>query len=513
MFINLISSIIVFIVSMGINFFLTPYILKSLGNDAYGFVGLSNAVVSYASIITVAINSVSGRFVAYEWHKGEIERANGYYSSVLVVNIFFSLVVIALSAVFILNLDIFLNVPANLKNDVTLTFIFYFINFCVGLFNGVISVCAFVRNKLYLVSIRNAVSSAILAALIVALFYFLRPMIAYIAISALAASIFVFFSTAYISARITPELKFSLAKFDLLKIKELLNSGVWNSFNALNRVLITGMDLFICNVFINPNVTGLLAVSKAAPIILESFVAQLSGVFAPKIVQFYSQSNVGALINEAKFSMRLIAFVMSVPAAIFVAYGREFYALWLPFKSDTEITLIYNLSMITLVPIVFIGFVFSLFNIDSATNKLRRPAIANTILGSSTILAQIALLKFSDYGVYGIAIIGALFYSLRILGFDLINAALNLELKLTTFYGVYFKNLAVFALICVLFFGFRNFIVVASWTDFALVCLLLCALGYILSLFLIFNKFEQHIVINKSLSKLKRKFYGRTGSY
>ena len=77
MLINLISSIIVFIVSMGINFFLTPFILKSLGNEAYGFVGLSNAIVSYAAVITVAINSVSGRFVAYEWHRGDIERANG----------------------------------------------------------------------------------------------------------------------------------------------------------------------------------------------------------------------------------------------------------------------------------------------------------------------------------------------------------------------------------------------------------------------------------------------------
>ena len=71
MLVNLISSIVVFIVSMGINFFLTPYILKSLGNEAYGFVGLSNAIVAYALVVTAAINSVSGRFVAYEWHRDD----------------------------------------------------------------------------------------------------------------------------------------------------------------------------------------------------------------------------------------------------------------------------------------------------------------------------------------------------------------------------------------------------------------------------------------------------------
>jgi len=126
------------------------------------------------------------------------------------------------------------------------------------------------------------------------------------------------------------------------KIKELLSSGIWNSFNALNRILLTGMDLFICNIFVNANATGLLSVAKAAPIILESFVAQLSGIFAPKFVEHYSKSNLTALVAEAKFSMRVTAFVMSVPAAIFVAFGREFYTLWLPFKSADEVKFIYN---------------------------------------------------------------------------------------------------------------------------------------------------------------------------
>ncbi|WP_169972983.1 MULTISPECIES: MATE family efflux transporter [unclassified Campylobacter] len=504
MLINLISSIVVFIISLGINFFLTPYILKSLGNEAYGFVALSNAVVSYASVVTVAINSVSGRFVAYEWHRGDIAKANIYYSSVLSVNIFFSILVVLLSAIFIINLSSVLNVPENLENDVKLTFVFYFINFCVGLFNGVITVSAFVKNKLYLLSIRNAISSAILAILIVFFFYFFKPMISYIAISALVTSIFVFLSTIFISARITPELKFDMSKFDFKKIKELLKSGIWNSFNALNRVLMTGMDLFICNIFINANVTGLLAVSKAAPIILESFVAQLSGVFAPKFVELYSKGNLLALINETKFSMRVIAFLMSVPAAIFVVFGREFYTLWLPFKSIDEISLIYNLSMITLVPIVFISYAFALFNLDSATNKLRRPAIANTILGVSTIIAQIFILKFSDYGVYGVAIIGAVFYSIRILFFDLINAALNLKLKLTTFYGVYLKNLAIFVVLSLIIFIFSSFIDIKNWTQFILYSVIFLIFGYVVNLFLIFNRFEQKIVINKIIFKFKR---------
>ena len=161
--------------------------------------------------------------------------------------------------------------------------------------------------------------------------------------------------------------------------------------------------------------------------------------------------------------------------------------------------------MITLVPIVFISFVFSLFNLDSATNKLRRPAVANTLLGISTIAAQICVLKFTHYGIYGVVIIGAALYSVRILGFDLINAALNLGVKLTTFYGVYFKNLCIFAALVLLFFWTSKFVSIANWSEFIAVALSFLGGGYALTFVLFFNKFERTVVAQKILMKFKRR--------
>ena len=44
---NLISSIVVFATQLSISFFLTPFILKNLGNEAFGFLTLANSIVSY----------------------------------------------------------------------------------------------------------------------------------------------------------------------------------------------------------------------------------------------------------------------------------------------------------------------------------------------------------------------------------------------------------------------------------------------------------------------------------
>ena len=71
LFINLVSSIVALIVNMGISFFLSPYIINNVGAEAYGFVSLANNFVNYASLLTIALNSMAGRFIAIKIHQGD----------------------------------------------------------------------------------------------------------------------------------------------------------------------------------------------------------------------------------------------------------------------------------------------------------------------------------------------------------------------------------------------------------------------------------------------------------
>ena len=53
---NMVSSFISQLLSLGISFFLTPYIVSKLGAAAYGFFGLSNNIIGYTALLTVALN-------------------------------------------------------------------------------------------------------------------------------------------------------------------------------------------------------------------------------------------------------------------------------------------------------------------------------------------------------------------------------------------------------------------------------------------------------------------------
>ena len=80
--ISVVANIIACLVNMGIGFFLTPYVVNNIGSDAYGFVSLANNFTSYASIITVALNSMAGRFITIEYERGNYKEANSYFTAV-----------------------------------------------------------------------------------------------------------------------------------------------------------------------------------------------------------------------------------------------------------------------------------------------------------------------------------------------------------------------------------------------------------------------------------------------
>ena len=80
--VNLVAQMMVFATNLIISFFFTPIVLNKLGNEAYGFVGLVNNFVSYISVITVALNSLAGRFITLSYHRHDEKNVREYFSSV-----------------------------------------------------------------------------------------------------------------------------------------------------------------------------------------------------------------------------------------------------------------------------------------------------------------------------------------------------------------------------------------------------------------------------------------------
>ena len=135
---NMIASLLVFIINLIINFFLTPYLTEKIGTEAYGFVSLANNFVNYATILTIALNSMASRFITIAIHQDKREEANKYFTSVFFANLFIILVLIVPAIVLILYLEHFFKIPENIIYDIKLLFSLIFLNFFVTIIDVMI---------------------------------------------------------------------------------------------------------------------------------------------------------------------------------------------------------------------------------------------------------------------------------------------------------------------------------------------------------------------------------------
>ena len=138
-YIGVLTGLFAVLTQAVIGFFLTPFIVRTMGEEANGFAQLANNFVLYASLLTVAFNSMGGRFLSVSYHRGEMEKAQRYYSSLLVCNVAIVLVLLPLAAYVVLRLDSLLAIDTAAVGDVKLLFLCVFLNFFVNQFVALLS--------------------------------------------------------------------------------------------------------------------------------------------------------------------------------------------------------------------------------------------------------------------------------------------------------------------------------------------------------------------------------------
>ena len=503
MAINLIASIFSLFVNIIISFFLTPFIVAKIGKEANGFIVLANNFVGYASIITVALNSVAGRFISVKIHEKDEEGANEYFNSVIAANTIISIVLGIISIFTVVYLEKLIDIPSNLLFDVKLTFALVFIGAILSVMTSIFNVATFVRNRLELSSIRDIQSNLIRVITMLALFYFLEPRVFYVSITMLIMKIFYATKNYEYLKRLLPEVKFSLKRATSKAVKEMLSLGIWNSVNQLSTVLLTGLDLLIANIFIGATDMGTMSIAKTIPTVFTTFIGTIGGVFSPSFTILYAEGKHDELIKEIKLSIKLLGLIAAVPLIGFVVFGTDFYSLWLPNESYETIKKIQNLSLLEIGPRFASLYIFTLYNINTITKKLKVPVLLTLGISFLSTIVVIILLQTTNLGIYAIAGVSSLFLIIRVITFVPTYAAHNLNVKLTTFYKPLIRGMLSLIVVGFVFIGIRNVVTINSWIDLALVAIGAGILGYLINTFLILNKSERKIVFEKFKSKIK----------
>ena len=239
---NIAANFVSVMVSLLVSLLLTPYIVANIGKEAYSFVPISNNFVQYMTILTVAMTSMTARFVTLSMHKGEEEKAKSYFSTAFFTNLSIALVSLTAGFFIVMFLDRLIDIPQEILGDVRLLFIFMFLMFFVNVSTNIFSVPAFSVNRIDVTGMVTLVSILVRLLVIILAFVFFPPHVYYIGLSILAYMLIQGILNYFFSRRLMPALKIEFRRFDMKLAKELGSSGIWSSFNQLSTVLLTGLD-------------------------------------------------------------------------------------------------------------------------------------------------------------------------------------------------------------------------------------------------------------------------------
>lgn len=500
--VNMTTQVLSFIVNLGINFFLSGYIVNVIGKEVYGFVGLANNFISYVQIFTVAFNAMLSRFVTIKLAEKKYQEASVYISSVTICNLCISILLFIPSVILSCFLQYVIEIPVLHMGDIKLLWFLLFIGFLIQLSTNTFQTCFFATNRLDLSAKRSLENYFLRAVLLIVLFSFFKPHVWYVGAVSLLCAVYLAILNTYYMKKLTPQLKIKKSYFSLKAVKELVGVGIWNSINQLSQLLMTGFDLLIANIFIGPAEMGLLSIAKMVPTQLLSFIGMISNVFSPKMTLAYASGDKNKFLKEVFFSIKVCGALCSVPLIGFIAFGKEFFSLWMNNLSQADIIQVQILSILTLLPNVFSVYIFPLYNVNTITCKLKVPVLVSVGVGIANLGIVYVLLQNTSLGIYAVAGVSSVLVLFRILLFVPMYAAINLKVGYWTFYPPIIRGCFASGVMLAVFYGVSKWIQIENWGGLICVAAVCGIIGYAINYFVVFAHNERMQLI----SVLKKKF-------
>ena len=499
---NIIWSALDLVVSAAITMLILPYVSKTIGIEAYGYIALCNNIISAINLVASTINVYAVRYISVAYHRGDFNQANIYYSSVLTADVIIALVLLLPATLCIAYMDRILDVPGYLATDVRILFALSLISYIITILGTVFTTATFVKDILYRDAQYQVQGDLLRGALMLVLFAVAYPHVWYVSVATAVRALYILLRHIHITRKYTPEFKLQRQLVRFAAVKELAAKGVWYLVANLGTTLNSGLDLMVTNVFLGATSMGVLSVPKTLSTFVTTLFIAVANSFRPQLLRLYSQEKSKELAEGFLLDMKCCGFVSCTIFSVYCAFGSQFLKLWIP-GQDTA--LIYRLSMLTFLAEVLIGFVQPLHFVSVLTGKLQVPCLSNLAIGFLNLISMVALLSLTDGGLYVVTlttVVGDIVYH-----FVIVPAYYTKVLRMpgSSFFTAIIRYLATVSVVTAVLYALFSRVTVTSW----LVLIMYLAVGTVLSVAgysaLMLNRSEQKRLLAIVRQKIGRK--------
>ena len=434
---NIILQVVGQAIAAVLSLYISSFVVENVGEAVFGFVGLANNFVSYAALVTVALNSIASRFIAVEVYRNNAKSAGEFYSTTFLTNLIISFAVIIVGGLFIWNMDRVLNVPQGYLGDIQILWLMIFAGFVLDLLSTAFKSATFVTNRIYLNALATVIGVIVRAAVILGMFAVFSDKIWFVGLGTLVSMLLQLVIHFTFSKKLTPQLRIDIRGFSVSKLGILLKSGIWNTISQLGKLLSEGLDLLISNIFISDVSMGILSISKTLPTYVQLLNSTISITTIPQSTYHYSRNELDKFHNQLYSDMNLLSFTACLMTTVLYTFGESFYMLWMPSQNAGELMILTILGSCWNVTHCVIA---SVYNGLTACNRLKEYSLMTIIFGVVSTVVLLVVLNTTDGGIYAVAGISSVVYIVQDVVFAVPYAKKILGIKCRILYTKIVRN-------------------------------------------------------------------------
>lgn len=393
------SSWIVTLVTVVAVYFLTPFTLHKLGNDAYGTWHLIASITGYLGLLVLGVPMASVRYFAQHVAEGDVGQLNkaigGCTALYLLLGGIALVAGLGLYGLFALTYDI----PASLHADVGwafgLTVLFVAVGFVGLLPNGVLAAHDdFVpRNviRLWGVVLRVGLTVGLLT---------LKASLTVLALVQLACLVFDFVLCWLLIRRRHPDTRVRLGDFDWGMVRRIFSFSVYVLVLNAGARLSFETDSIVIGAFQNVGSIPYFTVANSFLLYLMEFIVAIAAVVMPTATRLQTQGRTAEL-REVFLKWSKIALSLTMMAGLFlIVLGPRFIAWWIDPAFERPAGQVLQILMVSY--LIFLPVRGVALPILMGLGKAGLPAIGLLVAGVLNLGLSILLVR--PLGLAGVAL-------------------------------------------------------------------------------------------------------------
>jgi O-antigen/teichoic acid export membrane protein len=325
---NVFSNWSSFLFTAAVAFFLSPFVVKSLGDSAYGAWVLLGSLVGYMGLLDFGVRGAVTRYIAKFYAEEDDHQASRLATSAFIIFCVSGLIAVLLAVVLAVAVVPAFQIPPYLISDAKIVVVLGGATVATSLINGVFEGIIVGRQRFDYTSGITIAAESLRALLVVLVLSAGHGLVALAIIQLVIASMRVV--AAYVIGRkLYPELRITSQNWDPGAFRLIFSFSIYTTLLAASGRIINFTDSLVISAYLPVSLLTLFAIASNLTIYARSIISGVSFTFTPLTSALQAKGEHLELQRVVLKGARFSTLVILPIIVTFILRGSSFIGLWM----------------------------------------------------------------------------------------------------------------------------------------------------------------------------------------